>query len=604
MAIASNFPSSRPSLLLDFASVGRLDPRVTFTRASSGTYYDGVTTAKAEENLVLQSQTFATTWTTVAASVTDNTDNAPDGTATADSLFEQASTNTHRIAQSLTLVSGQTYTVSVFAKQILDREFQIAFAAGDVSGNPRANFDLTNGTLGTVDSGLTATISASTNGFYRCSVTFTAADSSFILWLSIITEPTAARSESYAGDNTKGVILWGAQVEQRSAVTAYTATTTQPITNYIPVLQTAAAGVARFDHNPTTGEALGLLIEEQRANLLTYSEDFSDSDWTKTNSSITSNTIVAPDATLTGDKLVENTSTSTHGVSQDATVVDATTYTFSCYAKLGERTKFRIRFGTSGGGGSFLGSADFDLSAGTVDSSSITSASITAVGNGWYRCVATDVSSGTTLGCAIFLIETGTTTSYTGDGYSGIYIWGADLEAGAFPTSYISTTSASVTRNADAASMTGTNFSDWYNAGEGTVYAEAATNGTASTGGIFRLVNVADSTRRIRLSYVSGTTINFGVTDSTTQVGINLVTGLTVGSFNKGAIAYKVDDFAGSANGLTALTDTAGTVPAGIDQFVIGQDGAAASTILNGTIRKLAFYPQRLSDAQLQALTG
>ena len=119
----------------------------------------------------------------------------------------------------------------------------------------------------------------------------------------------------------------------------------------------------------------------------------------------------------------------------------------------------------------------FNLSTGTASG---TGASIVSVGNGWYLCIGT-VTVNTTGSTGInFSINNGSTNSYTGDGYSGIYLWGAQLEAGAFPTSYIPTTSASVTRNADVASMTGTNFSSWYRQDAGCFYAEYAPVYTAS----------------------------------------------------------------------------------------------------------------------------
>ena len=98
------------------------------------------------------------------------------------------------------------------------------------------------------------------------------------------------------------------------------------------VMQTAASGVARFDSNPTTGESLGLLIEEQRTNLLTYSAQFDNAAWSKPNSdTITANTVVAPDGVLSGDAFVETTATGTHTLFQNATLVGGTVYTLSVY---------------------------------------------------------------------------------------------------------------------------------------------------------------------------------------------------------------------------------------------------------------------------------
>jgi hypothetical protein len=171
---------------------------------------------------------------------------------------------------------------------------------------------------------------------------------------------------------------------------------------------------------------LGLLIEEQRTNLLTYSEEFDDAAWSKTRSSITANTIVAPDGALTGDKLVENTDTGTHFVSQSASLIANAVYTASVYAKAGERTRVQLQTANVANWTASV-STVFDLSAGTVVSGTGT---ITPVGNGWYRCsiTATFGASNTIGGMNIFPVISGTTSSYTGDGYSGIYLWGAQLE--------------------------------------------------------------------------------------------------------------------------------------------------------------------------------
>jgi hypothetical protein len=244
------------------------------------------------------------------------------------------------------------------------------------------------------------------------------------------------------------------------------------------VLLTAAAGQARFDHNPNTGESLGLLVEEQRSNLLTYSEQFNDVSWIKNDSTITANIIVAPDGTLTGEKLVENTANAQHiarknvsGLSSGATV------TISVYAKAAERTSVFLYINETTTSTNRV-EAIYNLLTGVVTNTGNfgtftgASANITLVGNGWYRLSLTGVI--TNLTSAQFRIGTydGSAFAYTGDGYSGLYIWGAQLEAGAFATSYIPTVASTITRNADIAIMTGTNFSSWYNASEGTLYLE------------------------------------------------------------------------------------------------------------------------------------
>jgi hypothetical protein len=163
-------------------------------------------------------------------------------------------------------------------------------------------------------------------------------------------------------------------------------------------------------------------VEELRTNLLLRSEEFDNASWTKTRSSVTANTIIAPDGTLTGDKLVEDTSASnTHTINQTATISNATSYSLSFYAKAAERSLIRVNSPSLG--------VDlwFNLLTGTVQIQTLGVGTITAVGNGWYRIVATGTST-TTSGAATIFLSNGTTHIYTGDGYSGIYIWGAQLE--------------------------------------------------------------------------------------------------------------------------------------------------------------------------------
>ena len=392
------------------------------------------------------------------------------------------------------------------------------------------------------------------------------------------------------------ILLWGAQLEQRSSATSYTATTTQPITNYIPVLLTAANNVSRFDHNPTTNESLGLLIEESRTNLLTYSAEFDNAAWGKTRSSITSNTIVAPDGTLTGDKLVEDTTaTNTHFVRQDFTLAVGT-YTYSFFAKAAERQSIQcVRQNTN----IDLITHLFNLSTGVATG---TGASMTSVGNGWYRCVGVITVNAVAATGVNFSLYDGSTITYTGDGYSGIYIWGAQLEAGAFSTSYIATVAATVTRSADAAPMIGPNFSSWYNQGEGTLYAEYLIPYMKQNQGA---VAISDGTNNNRMIVRGGNsslqTVFIGVRSTAAEWTASL-SGAPVNSTTKSAFAYATNNIAWVRSAGTVGTDTSAIIPE-VNQLRLGSDGDG-NLILNGYLRRISYYPLRLTNAQLQALTS
>ena len=370
------------------------------------------------------------------------------------------------------------------------------------------------------------------------------------------------------------------------------------------VMQTAASGAARFDINPTTGESLGLLIEEQRTNLLTYSAQFDNAAWSKPNSdTITANTVVAPDGILSGDAFVETTATGTHTLFQNATLVGGTVYTLSVYLKASGRSLVRFKLiDDSDGNGVF---ADFNIVSGSVvfgpsavGTGGNAAASVVAVGNGWFRCVVTgSLGASITAGrIRIRTIETaGGLESITGIGATAYYIWGAQLEAGAFSTSYIATVASQVTRSADAASMTGTNFSSWYNQAEGSFYSEFIPSVTSSPA--LRSIIYVDNTIPLYVLQNSTTLRTF---DGTTVVATS--NSIASGVAQKGAVCY------GSST--VSLVLNSGTVVTGSFDGIYGSSDAyfgasnAAANFLNGTIRKIAYYPARVTNTQLQGLTS
>lgn len=211
------------------------------------------------------------------------------------------------------------------------------------------------------------------------------------------------------------------------------------------VMKQAVANQPRIDYDPSTGECKGLLIEESRTNLLTYSSRFDNAAWIKSYAFILPSTIVAPDGTLTVQKLIpDTTSTSGHSVNK---IISATGVTYSIVAKAGEYSKLMLWFsGINSGYG-------FDLSSGTtftvsgVASTGIT-ASIVNIGNGFYRCSVYTASAITC--CNACVLQSTTYAEYSGDGVSGLYVWGAQLEAGAFPTSYIPSTDTWTSRASTA----------------------------------------------------------------------------------------------------------------------------------------------------------
>lgn len=373
------------------------------------------------------------------------------------------------------------------------------------------------------------------------------------------------------------------------------------------LIQSSAINTPRFDYNPATLAARGLLIEEQRTNIFLQSETFDNATWNKINATVTANASVSPTGASTGDALVENTTTGSHGLQQFMSYTSGVSYTISCYVKAGTRSWVRIAFPSgafSGGPGSFYnlsGAGALGVASGTP-----TGRSITAVGNGWYRITLTATATATAGGNTITLAAVADNNSFYAGvaGAEALYLWGAQNEAGTFVTSYIPTVASTVTRSPDIATMTGANFSSWYNASEGTFVAKygaspnlfatylAASNGVVAQNSV-HFDN--DSGGTMRVVYYSG---------SSAQATLSLGAYGTAGTVNNVATAYSVNNFSASRNGGIVATDTSGAVPVSVSQLNIGADpSGAAVNVTNSHIVSITYYPTRLLDSQLQALS-
>jgi hypothetical protein len=335
--------------------------------------------------------------------------------------------------------------------------------------------------------------------------------------------------------------------------------------------------------------------------LLTYSEDFTNAAWTKADATILANQIIAPDGALTMDKLVEDATSAEHLFSVNAT---AANQTFSIFAKAAERSIVTIAVSTSA---TNYGAARFNLSDGTFVTNLGTGGGVTVavtnVGNGIYRCSV--LWAGVISGAAIAVsLATDMVTfgprgrqTYTGDGVSGIYIWGAQLEAGAFATPYTPTVAAQVTRLADSAVMTGVNFSSWFNPSEGSFFSEALYNGIGNYVLFAKTANYPTDNAFIR-TLANG---NFAILVSGVAQANMTPTAPTTNTFAKVAGTYKTNDFAVSLNGATPVTDTSGITPNTLASLEIGS--SANTSHINSYIKRITYYNRRLSSAELQAIT-
>jgi len=365
------------------------------------------------------------------------------------------------------------------------------------------------------------------------------------------------------------------------------------------LIQDSRYGSPRFDHDPVTGESLGLLIEEQRTNIVTNSVNLSEY-FTIIRTSEIDNSIVSPDGTTNASFLREDTELNNYHYIRRISPPTGT-YTLSFYAKAGTRSWVAA--------GDNMGLAanrvSFNLSSGTVGTvgSSVASSSIADVGNGWYRCsMTTDFQY--YIDIALVPSDPGSSdsaTRYDGDGTSGLYIWGVQYEQGSFPTSYIPTSGSTVTRTQDFASIAGTNFTEFYNNIEGSLYSEFILNGL-DPGYNNTSVMINNNTENEYIAIFGHDPAYAWVQSSGgTSFGPSLGSSTTTGTNYKVAMAYKLNDFAATLNGGSVSIGTGGVVPT-VDRMFIGRRYAVNAS-LNGTIKKLAYYPQRLTNAQLQLLT-
>jgi hypothetical protein len=378
-------------------------------------------------------------------------------------------------------------------------------------------------------------------------------------------------------------------------VTVTRALNTATRVNASGFIETVNANLPRFDYNPATLAPRGLLIEESRTNALTYSNDFNNVIWTKTNCSIVL-AGTSPDGTANTNVLVENSASGNHWFFTANAVTGS--YTLSVYAKPDTRNWLVMRVTLAAGNAI----AFFNVSTGAIGTVAAgLTATITPAGNGFYRC---SISGTLVVGAVVIgAASADGVASYAGNSGNALGLYGAQLEAGAFATSYIPTTTVAVLRNADVVSMTGTNFSSWYNASEGAFVFWGNQNAVAAEIGYFAEARTDNSNRLQMFANNGGGQNQFTVRNGGSIQADYTNTGtITQGTAFKTSFAYKLDSFALARDGGTVATDALGTIPS-VTDFLIGHSGAASNLQLNGHIAKILYYPQRLINAEVQAFS-
>ena len=345
----------------------------------------------------------------------------------------------------------------------------------------------------------------------------------------------------------------------------------------------------------TSGNVKGLLVEEARTNLIPYSEDFTNADWDKVTATVTTNAATAPDGTSTADK-VTLTSASTSYVREFLTISNAI-HSFSIFAKAGTTSSIQLYVIEQG---VVSGTADIDLSDGTV--SNVNGAftdgvTATSFVDGWYRITGkrTFTASATNHGFGV---------AATGQNGLDFYIWGAQLEAGSFATSYIPTSGSTAARSVDIASIDVDQFG--YNKTAGTMLVEY--NYVALDSGVLgrflELNGTSASTERILLYQAEGSENTYfqirddGVTSvglSTPDFTFDQDAKVAASYSSKSAILYSDGDLSGA--------DTSVVVPDDITKLDIGRADSSGTDLGKVYIKSVKYYPRRLTNAQLEKLT-
>ena len=374
------------------------------------------------------------------------------------------------------------------------------------------------------------------------------------------------------------------------------------------LIETVSNGQSRLNYPMIDGKVVGCphhILEPQRTNLITYSEDFSNSYWTKSNTLITSNSVISPDGTLNADKFVEDFSNTAHRLfANQIAVVSGSSYTFSLFAKYKNRQYLQLTFnGTQFNSTQF---ATFDLINGVVSGFSSSVANIEKYKNGWYRLIFTATAT-VTSNTSAYIITSNVPNlrdpSYQGDG-SSVYIYGAQLEEGSYATSYIPTNGSSVTRNAETCN--GAGDAATFNDSEGVLMAEISALANDLTN---RTIALSDGTtsNTVRIQYL---TVSNAIWATVTNIGaggnqaVLQYTSSDITINSKIAFKYKADDFSLWVNGFEVATDTSGVTFSANTLNTLQFDRGNGNEDFYGNTKQIQYYNSALTDSELEQLTS
>ena len=366
------------------------------------------------------------------------------------------------------------------------------------------------------------------------------------------------------------------------------------------LIEEVSNGQSRLNYPMIDGKVVGCpshLLEPQRTNLITYSEDFSDSSWSKSRASVVLNSTISPDGSLNASKLVEDTTSGGHILYKNNITTGAGINTLSVKVKAngrnwvllydseqGEAVYFDIKNGVAG---TIVGTPD--------------AYSIKKLPNGWY-----DISLTTTatlrVDFQIYTAESDGNNAYLGDGVSGIYVWGAQLEQGSYPTSYIPTNGTTVTRSAETA--TGSGDAATFNDSEGVLMAEISA--LSDEGGIRAIsLNNGSAQNRISIRYNSTSNqIQYQYTVGGSVQANILANVVDVKTPHKIAVKYKLNDFELFIDGISRGTDLVGSIMPSGTLTNLDFNGSGSIDYFYGNTKQIQYYNSALTDSELEELTS
>jgi hypothetical protein len=377
-------------------------------------------------------------------------------------------------------------------------------------------------------------------------------------------------------------------LSQIGATLTFTRASTATYVAATGAITVAAVDVPRFDTDPVTLAPRGLLIEETRTNILLQSASYGASTALNLCTATVDGAVTAPDGTA-GAYLVTATGSGDVYAEKSATVTANATVAGSIFLKRG--TSATVSFRTIFVGGATVDKvSSYNFDTDTLSAASGVTMAREAFGNGWVRVAAT-------------LTDTGSNTTYLhrinpGNSGATVYVWGAQAEVGAAATSYIPTTGSTAARQPDVCS---TPTTGWFEDSAGSIYGACQLSQDTTALVVWQISDGTTNNRHVaRVTTATGFVDLTSVVSGSNQATFSLAVtpGMTIGS----AFAYGVNDFAGSFNGAAIGTDTAGSVPAGMTSLHVG--GTATTEQLNGWVRAIRYYPRRLTNAQLVALSG